>query len=127
MIEKLHTSYKNKAHIYVLYIREAHPTDGWALPKNTFVIPDPKSIEERQKVARVFASQLKVTIPILVDTIDDQVEKSYSSWPDRIYVIDTDGKIALKAAPGPGGFRPSVEATPSVLDKLLKNSAKQDK
>ncbi len=108
-----------------MYIREAHPTDGRALAKNKFIIPDPKTIEERQKVASEFASQLKVTIPILVDTVDDLVGMAYSASPDRIYIIDADGKVALKSGPGPGGFRPGVEAAPSVLDRLLKISPKQ--
>ena len=103
-----------------MYIREAHPTDGWALPKNKFQITDPKTIAERRQVAKTFAADLKVSIPILVDTLDDQVESVYAGWPDRIYIIDRDGKIAHKGAPGPGGFRPSVTAAPAILDGLLK-------
>ncbi len=118
-IEKLYKSYKDKAHIYVIYIREAHPTDGWALPANQFKIQDPKSLEERRKVAREFAAKLKLTPPVLVDALDDQVGKAYAAWPDRLYVIDATGKVALKAARGPFGFRPAVQAAPGVLDKLL--------
>ena len=103
-----------------MYIREAHPTDGWALPKNKFVISDPKTEEERRKVAREFAAQLKVSVPILVDTMDDKVEAAYSGWPDRIYILDAEGKIAHKGTPGPSGFAPAVVAAPGVLDKLLK-------
>jgi hypothetical protein len=106
----------------VVYIREAHPTDGWAIPQNRFRIMDPKTLEERRKVAREFAAQLKVSIPILVDTIDDRMEKAYSGWPDRIYVIDSEGKIAQKGDPGPGGFRPAVLTASTVLDKLLDKS-----
>jgi iodothyronine deiodinase-like protein len=121
-IEKLYATYKNRAHIYLVYIREAHPTDGWALPRNQFQITDPKTLEERRKVARAFAAQLNVSIPILVDTIDDRLEKAYHGWPDRIYLIDTQGKVALKGEPGPRGFRPAVQAVPAVLDKLLAGS-----
>jgi hypothetical protein len=103
-----------------MYIREAHPTDGWQVPANVqekILITDPKSLEERRKVAQDFASQFKVSLPILVDTLDDQVEKAYAAWPDRIYVIDAEGKIAYKAAIGPAGFK--VAEVPPVLDKLL--------
>ena len=101
-----------------MYIREAHPN----MKNNKFNIPQPKTLDERQKVAREFAEQLKLAIPILVDTIDDQLEKTYAGWPDRIYVIDAQGKIAHKGAPGPGGFMPAVKAAPDVLDKLLAGS-----
>lgn len=103
-----------------MYIREAHPTGGRQVPanqKDKILIKDPKTLEERQKVADDFAAQFKVTIPILVDSIDDTVEKAYAGWPDRIYVIDAKGKIAYKGGPGPGGFK--VSEVPAVLDKLL--------
>src|SRR5262249_33611983 len=84
------------------YIREAHPTDGRAIKGNKFQITDPKTIEERQKVAKEFAASLKLTPPILVDPMDDPMEKAYAGWPDRLYVIDQEGKIGLKGGPGPG-------------------------
>lgn len=118
----MHQGYKAKAHIYVIYIKEAHPTDGRAIPSNQFKIRDPKSLAERQKVAKDFARQLKLSVPILVDTIDNQVENAYAGWPDRIYVIDRQGKVALKGGPGPGGFRPAVQEAPKVLDNLLAKS-----
>ncbi len=123
-IEKLYSSYKDKAHIYVIYIREAHPVGGKGFASKQFPIPDPKTIEERHRVAREFAESLKLTIPVLVDSIDDVANNSYTAWPDRIYVIDADGKIALKANPGPAGFSPAVRAAPGVLEKLLSTARK---
>jgi type I thyroxine 5'-deiodinase len=34
-------------------------------------------------------------------------ELAYTGWPDRLYVIDRDGKIALKSDAGPYGFKPA--------------------
>jgi hypothetical protein len=103
----------------VIYIREAHPLGGPRRTPKEFPIADPKTLAERQKVAEDFAKQMKLSVPILVDTIDDQVERAYSGWPDRIYILDREGKIVHKGAPGPGGFAPSVREAPAVLDKLL--------
>jgi hypothetical protein len=114
-IEKLYAVYKDKAHIYVVYIREAHPNE----PKNKFPVAQPKTLEERQQVAREFASALKLSLPILVDSIDNKVDDAYAGWPDRVYVIDREGKIALKGGPGPGGFSPAVKSASAVLDRLL--------
>jgi hypothetical protein len=114
-IEKLYATYKDKAHIYVVYIREAHPSEA----RNKFNVPQPKELEERQRVAKEFAQALKLSIPVLVDTIDDQVGKAYAAWPDRLYVIDANGKVALKGGMGPGGFLPAVKLAPSMVDKLL--------
>ena len=108
-------------HLKIVYIREAHPSDGRQVPQNLkdkIVVNDPKSDEEREKVAAEFAAQFKLKLPVLLDTIDDAMEKKYAGWPDRLYVIDKDGKIAYKGDPGPKGFRP--EEIPGVLKKLLK-------
>jgi Iodothyronine deiodinase len=116
----LYAAYKETVNFRVIYIREAHPTDGWQVPinvKENILIADPKTLEERRKVAREFAALFKVTLPIFVDTVDDQVDKAYAGWPDRFYVIDGDGKIAFKGGPGPAGFR--VGDVPPVLDRLL--------
>ena len=88
------------------------------MPNNKFKIEDPRTLEERQKAAREFAMALNVTLPILVDTLDDKVDNLYGGWPDRVYVIDAAGKVALKGGLGPGGFIPSVKAASTVLDKL---------
>jgi len=76
-------------------------------------------MQERQIVADACAKSLKIAFPILLDNLDDVVERAYAGWPDRLYVVDADGKIAQKGAPGPGGFKPSVDLLPSVLDRLL--------
>jgi len=55
-----------------------------------------------------------------MDTIDDKMEKNYSGWPDRIYVLDSKGKLAYKGGPGPRGFKP--EDVPAILDGLLNKS-----
>ena len=81
------------------------------------MIQDPKALEERQKVAKDFAAQFKVSLPILVDTLDDKVEKAYAGWPDRFYVINSEGKVAYKGGPGPGVFK--AAEIPPVLDRLL--------
>lgn len=102
----------------MVYIREAHPTDGQLNSSKQFPIRQPRSMQERLKVAREFVDALKLSLPVLVDSMDDSAGKAYSAWPDRLYVIDANGKIALKGDPGPKGFRPAVAAAPGVLDRL---------
>ena len=86
--------------------------------KDKIIIADPKTVEERRQVAKDFASQFKMTLPILIDSIDDAAEKAFAGWPDRIYVLDAEGKVTFKGQPGPRGFK--VDEVPPVLDKLLK-------
>ncbi len=108
-LERIFKSYKNKADFKVVYVREAHPADGWRMRENDregIVVNDPKTLDERLKVANSCASDLKISIPIIVDDMNDTVEKLYAGWPDRIYVIDKHGVIIYKGAPGPRGFKP---------------------
>jgi hypothetical protein len=101
-------------------VREAHPSDGWQVPANekeNLIYNDPTTIEERRKIARDFAKQFKVSLPILVDSLDDPMESAFAAWPDRIFVIDQQGKVAYKGAPGPSGFK--VKNAEDALKKLL--------
>ncbi|MBI3839288.1 MAG: deiodinase, partial [Planctomycetia bacterium] len=36
----------------------------------------------------------------------DKVNQAYAAFPDRLYVVGRDGKIAFKGEIGPQGFKP---------------------
>ena len=40
--------------------------------------------------------------------MDNAAMEAFSAWPERIYVVDSDGRIAHPGAPGPRGFEPAV-------------------
>jgi cytochrome oxidase Cu insertion factor (SCO1/SenC/PrrC family) len=118
-VEQLFKQYGDRAHFVLVYVREAHPTDGWAQPNNPFQIRSPRSIEERRQVARDFAAKLKLTVPIVVDSIDDATEAAYCVWPNRMVILDASGKIADVGSAGPQGTATSARKAPSVLERLL--------
>jgi len=45
-------------------------------------------------------------MPALLDSMQNQVEKDYTGWPDRLYLIDSNGRVAFKSMAGPFGFEP---------------------
>jgi len=47
----------------------------------------------------------------------------YTGWPDRIYLIDPQGKIAYKSKPGPFGFKPEELAAALVQVAPKTNSS----
>jgi alkylhydroperoxidase family enzyme len=105
----LHQRYKNQVEFLAVYVREAHPTDGWRSKSNDQVgisYKQPRNASERTSIAKKCCSKLEITMPLLVDTMDDRVGHAYSGMPDRLYVIDRDGKIVYKAGRGPFGFKP---------------------
>ncbi len=46
-------------------------------------------------------------MPFLVDDLADTMMKAYAGWPDRLYVVAKDGKVAYRGGLGPGGFKPA--------------------
>ena len=42
--------------------------------------------------------------PTLVDDIRNTANACYAAWPERLYVIDTDGRVAYKGGMGPFQF-----------------------
>ena len=125
-LNRLYRQYGDRAAFYVVYIEEAHPIDGWQLDDNVeddVLVSSTTSDEERVQVAGVCMTKLGIELPAIVDEADDRVEQAYTGWPDRLYVIDTDGRIAYKSAAGPFGFKPSeVEAALKRLLEIRKPS-----
>ncbi len=104
-LQDLYAEYSDRVQFLVIYIREAHPTDGWYMGNHD--IRDPQTIEERRALAGTCETRLKYGIPTIVDEMDDGVMKAYAAWPDRLYLVDTDGTVAFAGGRGPWGFKPS--------------------
>ena len=81
-------------------------------------IAQPKSSRERTTVAARCCQALHMTMPLMVDTIDDHVGNLYSGMPDRLYLISRDGRVAYKGGRGPFGFKPG-ELEQSIILHLL--------
>ena len=101
----MYQTYKDRAEFYLVYIREAHPTDGWRIQGNVEVA-DPDTQKERQDVAQVCSLKLDLSMPVLVDDTADSVNLAYAAWPERLYVIGKDGTIAYAGGMGPMLFKP---------------------
>ena len=114
-LNTLYQQYRDRAAFYVVYIQEAHPIDAWQVNdnlKDDVLVASTMTAEDRLKVADICVKNLKIDLPALVDGPDNRVERDYTGWPDRLYVVDRDGTIAYKSAPGPFGFKPAeVEAS----------------
>ncbi len=99
-----------------MYIREAHASDS-NRPARHVQIEQPKTFLARKEVAAACSAGLKLTIPLLVDDIDNTVMNAFSAFPDRLYIIGPDARIAFQGGRGPRGF--SVSEMEAALKKLL--------
>jgi hypothetical protein len=53
----------------------------------------PRSKKQREGVATKCCSTLEMSMPLVVDEIDDRVGHAYSGMPDRLYIIDRDAEV----------------------------------
>src|SRR5579872_5524146 len=105
----MYREFADRAEFFVIYVREAHASDGWRSKVNeteNIHVSTPRTHVERAGVAAACAVKLALRIPVLIDGFDNGVEKQYCGWPDRLYVIDRDGLVAYRSRPGPFGFKP---------------------
>jgi hypothetical protein len=136
-LRDLYEQYHDQVQFLTIYIREAHPKDGWwlgggitgklikrGIPKAATDIYDPKTIEERRAVAKQCAESLQYGIPTYVDEMDDRVSKAYAAKPTRLYLIGLDGRVIYAGGLGPYGFNPSSlkAAIETYLDSILSES-----
>lgn len=118
-LQDLFQRYHDQLQFLSIYIREAHPVDGWWFGKGPISwlmkayssraaqdVYDPTTMEERRSVAGRCQETLQYGIPTLVDEMDDAVNKAYAAWPTRLYLVDLDGRVAYAAEKGPFGFKP---------------------
>ena len=109
-LEQLYDRHGGEVAFFIVYIREAHPEDGWVLADNRrdgITVVDPVSLDERAAAADACAVRLSTRIPILLDDVDDEVASAYGGWPDRLYLVGSDGRIAFQGEVGPDGFKPA--------------------
>ena len=101
--------YGDRVRFLAVCVREAHPEDGWILPENRrsgVAVTDPKTDDERRAVASICAVNLRMRMPMAFDRVDNAVASAYGGWPDRLYLISRDGRIAFQGGEGPFGFKP---------------------
>ena len=124
-MQALYEAYKDKVAFLFVYVREAHPVkqgkEGGAEARSPKDIAQTQSLAERAMAATDCLKALKVTIPVLIDTMDGKTEKGYGGHPAGTAVIDRDGRIGFTSR-GPNGIKP--KDAEKVLKELLANKGK---
>lgn len=112
-MEKMYQDYKDIADFRLVYINEAHAADGRSPVgyAKELGITEHTSFGERCEVASKLLDDKSLTIPTIVDGMDNRVNKAYSAWPDRVFLVRKDGRLAVAAGRGPFGFKPALDET----------------
>ena len=108
-LHELWERYSDRVAFAVVYIREAHPEEGWVVTPNRdegIRVDDPTTDGERHDVAEACALRLKIRMPVVIDPVDDKIASAYGALPDRLYLIGRGGRVAFQGEHGPWGFKP---------------------
>ncbi len=121
-MQRLYETYRDIAEFRMVYINEAHAADSkWAVDyageKELF---EHKDFGQRCTSAKTLLSDKNLTIPCVVDNMENTTNLAYSAWPDRIFIVRTDGLLAVAANEGPFGFVPALKETEAWLEAFAK-------
>lgn len=101
-----------------MYIKEAHPAGNWEFVSNVeagISVNQPNTVEERAAVANTCVLELGLSIPAIIDDMDDTVRAAYRGMPARLYIVDKEGRIAYKGEKGSSSLKPLE------MEEALKN------
>lgn len=104
--ERMAKEFAGKANFLVIYTVEAHPKGDpspyngkeWVTPANEklgLLVAQPKTMNERLERVRQCLSVEKISVPVVVDGMDNKAWKAYGSAPNCACLVGQDGKVIL--------------------------------
>ena len=124
-MEQLYRDYQDVAEFFLVYISEAHAKNDLVPTYSAFKydIREPESLEQRIGVAAMLVQNKGLTLPCLVDDMDNKTAKTYHAWPDRVYLIDETGHIGIASPRGPAGIKRALKRVGRWLDEHRQKGA----
>ncbi len=88
-------------HFVIIYTKEAHAIDTGRPNSYTYdeegnAIYEPQTYKERLELALKTVAVEGITVPVLVDEMDNPLWCTYGPAPNNAYLIGIDGKIFAK-------------------------------
>ena len=121
---RIYQRFREEVEFYVVYVQEAHPTDGWQTDSNIeegVLYRQHRSYSERESAAQSCSIDLHIGLPVIIEEMDNTIDETYGAAPERLYLVDVDGKVAYHGGAGPHFFDPdeweeAIEACTRVAD-----------
>jgi iodothyronine deiodinase-like protein len=88
--------------------------------RDVVLFTQPQSFDERVSIAQSCSLRLDLSIPTLIDDMENSTDQKYYALPDRLYLVGRNGRIAYRGAPGPWGF------VAAELEKAIQNYLERD-
>ena len=104
---QIYQRFQDRVEFFVVYVQEAHPTDGWQTDSNIadgVLFRQHQSYAEREAVAQSCSLDLHIGLPIIIEEMDNAIDEAYGAAPERLYLVGVDGKVAYQGGAGPHFF-----------------------
>lgn len=103
VLDALVSNWGSHVDFVTVYITEAHARNEWPTGSKVSFCDQPTTTEERLTLAKSLVESKQVSVPMLVDTLDNTFESTFCPWPVRFYVLHG-GRVAFKAQPTGYGY-----------------------
>ncbi|KAK2825970.1 hypothetical protein Q5P01_020184 [Channa striata] len=87
----------------LVYIEEAHPSDGWISTDAPYQIPKHRCLEDRLNAAQLMHLEAPGCL-VVVDSMENSSNTAYGAYFDRLYILQ-EGKVVYQGGRGPEGYR----------------------
>ncbi|KAJ6661898.1 hypothetical protein lerEdw1_013069 [Lerista edwardsae] len=97
------TRFADLADFLLVYIEEAHPSDGWVSSDAAYDIPRHQCLQDRLRAAQILQEGAP-GCPLAVDTMDNASSAAYGAYFERIYIIQ-EQRVMYQGGRGPEGYK----------------------
>ena len=74
--------------------------------KDNVCYAQPKTLAQRVAIANDFTRRFKYSVPFGIDEMTNAANDAYAAWPERLYILDEQGRIVYKGGNGPFKYNP---------------------
>lgn len=123
-LEELYEEFRNDIEFRMIYISEVHSIDSdlWSITlAKEKKIYQHKDADARAEVATMMCADTGLSIPVLVDGMDNAVADLYGAYPTRICLIGIDGRIVATNSNGPLDIRKALERSRKWMTEFQRN------
>lgn len=96
--------WSDRADFAMVYLEEAHPTDGWLYDSVKHEIKQHETMEQRLKAAKVLDAECRrlgvADLPIVVDEMENLASITFGALPERLIIIRGGAPQAMPRAAG---------------------------
>jgi len=117
-LEQLRKDVGQRAGVWIIYTKEAHAVGEWETERNRdegVMVEQPTTDAKRKALAEQMRDVLKISTPIVLDSMENTIAGAYGLVPNGAVVIGRDGKIVvLQKWFDPSGLKRHVDQASRV-------------